>query len=594
MEKVKVLAIAPYEGLAIQLTSQAKKRQDLELHCFTGDLEEGLRIARREMDGSYDVVISRGGTATLLAQNGMPVIDIPISIYDLLRSIRQADGARKRYAIVGFEPVTRNAVFLKDVLQSGTGLEVFTISRAEELPSVMKTLMEEGVENVICDQVSAMAASRCHLNYILINSGSESIASALDNAVLIGREKARLRESQDFMLKLLEASPALIVVYNGQQIISRDRRMEELSEGFKAVMKAKVLSMEPGTSCSIEYDDDTLVHSAHVIKFHDGHTVFYIRKTKAPFRLENNGIVLRNTAWAHAQFMDSFYGCTNQGSKEVRLIEAYSKRDYPVFIYGERGTGKGNLAQLLYSISLFADSPLYDIDMQLAGENAVTFIRRLYEEDPDKKATFHFKNIDKADTAVIKQIIDLNEELALSARAHIIASATIGWQENLSASCIEYIERLQCLTLKTRSLREHRADIPSLVNLYISTLNRRNGTETISMEDDGMKLLEAFDWNGNNDQLARVLKRLNAQCTNSLISASEVRNELMKEEELVKATSEAGLGNLIGTRTLKEIENSIVHMVLAEEDGNRTRTAKRLGLSRATLWRMLQEEEDNK
>ena len=114
------------------------------------------------------------------------------------------------------------------------------------------------------------------------------------------------------------------------------------------------------------------------------------------------------------------------------------------------------------------------------------------------------------------------------------------------------------------------------------------------MEDDGMKLLEAFDWNGNNDQLARVLKRLNAQCTNSLISASEVRNELMKEEELVKATSEAGLGNLIGTRTLKEIENSIVHMVLAEEDGNRTRTAKRLGLSRATLWRMLQEEEDNK
>ena len=593
MEKVKILAIAPYEGLAIQLTSQARKRQDLELHCFTGDLEEGLRIARREMDGSYDVVISRGGTATLLAQNGMPVIDIPISIYDLLRSIRQADGARKRYAIVGFEPVTRNAVFLKDVLQTGTGLEVFTISRAEELPSVMNALMEEGVENVICDQVSAMAASRCHLNYILVNSGSESIANALDNAVLIGREKARLRESQNFILELLEASPALIVVYKGQQIISRVRRMEELSEGFKAVMKSKVMTMEPGTSCSIEYDDDTLVHSAYVTKFHDGHTVFYIKKTKAPFRLEKNGIVLRNAAWAHAQFMDSFYGCTNQGSKEVRLVEAYAKRDYPVFIYGERGTGKGNLAQLLYSISMFADSPLYDIDMQLSGENAVTFIRRLYEEDPDKRATFHFKNIDQADPAVMKQLIDLNEELELSARAHIIASATIGWKENLSASCIEYIERLQCLTLKTRSLREHRADIPSLVNLYISTLNRRNGTETISMEDDGMELLEAFDWSGNNDQLARVLKRLNAQCTNSLISASEVRNELMKEEELMKATSEAGLGNLIGTRTLKEIENSIVHMVLSEENGNRTRTAKRLGLSRATLWRMLQEEEED-
>ena len=112
--KVKALAVAPYEGLAIQLGKAAQLRDDIDVKCLTGDLEEGLLLARSEFDGSYDVVISRGGTADLLRENGFTVVDIPITLYDLLRAIRQASGARKRYAIVGFEPVTRNASFLQD------------------------------------------------------------------------------------------------------------------------------------------------------------------------------------------------------------------------------------------------------------------------------------------------------------------------------------------------------------------------------------------------------------------------------------------------------------------------------------------------
>lgn len=592
--KVKALAIAPYEGLAIQLEATARLRDDIDVKCLTGDLDEGLLLARSELDGSYDVVISRGGTADLLRENGFTVVEIPITLYDLLRAIRQASGARKRYAIVGFEPVTRNASFLQDVLQSDTSVEIHTLHRAEDADRIMHHLQEDGFELVICDQISAMTASRYRLNYILVDSGKESIDTALDEAALVGRQKAATKDLVLLYNELLSSCPDITVLFRGQEIISADRRMEKLSKGFLTVMRSRLQSLAAGQEASFEYDDDELLYSASVRKFRiasDDFTIFYIQRIKSPFSLEKSGIVLRNAAWARDQFLSSFYGSTSRSAAEVGIVEAYARRPYPLLIYGERGTGKGNLAQLAYVSSAASSASLYDIDLQLAGDKAISFIRDLYEARADRKAVFHFKNIDKVDEAVLKAIIDLNEELELSHRAYLIASATLERGAQLPPQCMEYVERLQCLTLRTRCLDEHRQDIPSMANLYIASLNRRNGTETISIEDSGMELLVQHSWSGNNDQLARTLKRLNAMCFDRIIKEDDVRRLLGQEDELQHGEGQHEEASPIPLEgTLRQMEEAIVRKVLAEEKGNRTRTAKRLGLSRATLWRMLQED----
>lgn len=130
-----------------------------------------------------------------------------------------------------------------------------------------------------------------------------------------------------------------------------------------------------------------------------------------------------------------------------------------------------------------------------------------------------------------------------------------------------------------------------MANLYIASLNRRNGTETISIEDSGMELLVQHSWSGNNDQLARTLKRLNAMCFDRIIKEDDVRRLLGQEDELQHGEGQHEEASPIPLEgTLRQMEEAIVRKVLAEEKGNRTRTAKRLGLSRATLWRMLQED----
>lgn len=589
--KVKALVIAPYEGLAIQIKAEAGKRNDIDVVCHTGDLYEGLNIAKRYMNDSFDIIISRGGTATLLKENGYPVIDVSISLYDLLRSIRQASGAKKKFAIVGFDLIMKNVKFLKDVLAADTTIETYTIQKAEDAENVMQHLSEIGIEIVVCDQVSAVTAGKYRLNYILINSGSESILAAINQAVEIGKERIKNRNLIMLHEKIVLSSPDTILLLKGNKILNEASVSPVLSRGFLTILKAKAENMRNDSSV-FEYDDDGLLYSAKMSRFHIDEDVYvsvYIKKTRLPFSLEKTGIAIRNSKWAHEQYLNSFYGCTNANSNDVKTITNYSKRNYPVFIYGERGTGKGNLAQLLYYFSQSSAYPLFDIDMQIAGGKATEFIRKLYMEDPEKKAAFHLKNINKVNQEIIKEIIDLNEEFSLSKRAYIIATATLKKNEGLHESCIEYIERLQCLTLNTMNLRDHLEEISSIANLYIATLNRRNGTEMISIDEEGIKLLEEYDWPGNNDQLARVLKRLNATCSDQIIQASDIRKVIQEEKEMFKKNNGQDLLPEIADKTLKEIDEEIIKIVLAEEKGNKSNTAKRLGLSRATVWRALQD-----
>ena len=83
--KYRILGIAPYEGMKALMSDVAEEYPQIDLTLFVGDLEQGLEIAHSNFHGNYDVVISRGGTAKMLKENlPLPVVEIPVSMYDLL------------------------------------------------------------------------------------------------------------------------------------------------------------------------------------------------------------------------------------------------------------------------------------------------------------------------------------------------------------------------------------------------------------------------------------------------------------------------------------------------------------------------------
>ena len=109
-KKVRILGIAPYTGMKSTMEHIARERADLKLDVYIGDLDQGVHIALNNIQSNYDILISRGGTASLLEkESSLPVVTVEISTYDILRTIKLCENYSQPLAIVGFPNVTANA-----------------------------------------------------------------------------------------------------------------------------------------------------------------------------------------------------------------------------------------------------------------------------------------------------------------------------------------------------------------------------------------------------------------------------------------------------------------------------------------------------
>ena len=102
--------------------------------------------------------------------------------------------------------------------------------------------------------------------------------------------------------------------------------------------------------------------------------------------------------------------------------------------------------------------------------------------------------------------------------------------------------------------------------------------------------MQNFLWPGNYIQLERILSQLVSTAKEHLIRLNDVLS-LLQYEETFSDNGTTGHDMLNLKQPLYLIEREIVNKVLKECDNNQTAAAKRLGISRTTLWRILKETE---
>lgn len=175
MEEIRILGIAPFESIRAAMERVAREEfPAVRFEAYTGDLEEGVKIAQRLSKENYDVVISRGGTAELLKkETTLPVVEITFSVYDILRAIKMAENYNSLYAIVGFPSITGPAHTLCDLLRFNT--DIVTVHSEAEVRSALERLKLGGYSMVICDNVTHSVARELGYSAFLITSGAESL-----------------------------------------------------------------------------------------------------------------------------------------------------------------------------------------------------------------------------------------------------------------------------------------------------------------------------------------------------------------------------------------------------------------------------------
>jgi DNA-binding NtrC family response regulator len=141
--------------------------------------------------------------------------------------------------------------------------------------------------------------------------------------------------------------------------------------------------------------------------------------------------------------------------------------------------------------------------------------------------------------------------------------------------------RLRVVEIYLPPLRERAGDIPLLAQRFLREFAGENNKSLNDFTADALQALMNYPWPGNVRELRTAMEHAVVLCRGEKISARDlppsVRGGRAVETQLSQRND----------LTVKEVEKQLMVRALKETDGNRTRAAKKIGMSRRTFHRKL-------
>ena len=588
---IRVLGIAPYEGMKIQMLNLAKEYPQIDLTVYVGDMEQGLIIARNNFHGDYDVVISRGATAQMLRQQlTIPVIEIEISMYDILCAIKLAGGLKKKTTMISFADLRNHVLPLCDLLECE--IDIHTVDSIEAVEPTLRSLQDQQNETILCDVIVNTAAQRLGINSFLITSGIDSIRNAFNQVLLLCNSQQYLRDENLFFRELIRGQIGQTIVFDSQGNLFLST-LEDLKPDLLEMLRQE-LSQAQEEDQRISRSLRGMRYSIRVRQIVSGalrYTAFFFDERKLPVASNQMGISFSGRAEAEAAYYNSIFSFVGNLQDFQQEIDQIGQSTAPVIFTGEDGTGKESIVSMLYIKGLLRNNPLVSINCSLLNDRSWAFLMEHHNSPlADEGSTLYFANVDVLSLERQYQLIAVLTEMDVCQRNRVMISCVCQSGEYISKVGALFREKLSCLSLYLPPLRQLSHQIPTLMNLCLSHMNVNMPIQILGAEPEALSLLQRYNWPHNYTQFRRVIEELAVTGTSQIITADNVRQVLLKERHVGAFSSqkEDAVTPLNLNRTLAEISQDIAIRVVGETDGNHTAAAKRLGISRTTLWRLLQ------
>ena len=589
--RIRVLGIAPYEGMKALMASLGEEYPQMDLTLFVGDREQGLEIAKSNFHGNYDAVISRGGTASMLRKDlSLPVIEIELSMYDILCALKLTDGLDGKVAIISAANIADSAQMLCKLMNYD--MDVYTYVSPDTVEPTLRRLQAEHYQAVLCDMVATTTAKRLGLNSFLITSSIESIRKAFDQAVLLCRSQEHLRDENLFFRELIQGQISQTVVFDTDEnlfLSTLDTPQPELLDLLRRELPESLKEPERRITRNLGgmlY----AIRSKQIASGSLSFIAFFVDARKTPLSPSQVGIRFSTRPEAESAFYNSIFSFAGAIGDLQDEITKINQSTAPVMVSGEDGTGKESMVSALYLRSALQNNPLVSINCSLLNDKSWAFLLE-HPNSPlaDEACTLYFANIDVLSPERSRQLLAVLSEMDVCRRNRVIFSCVSQPGEYISSIGSLFMDKLCCLSLYLPPLRQISERIPTLVNLSLSHLNADLPRRIMGAEPEAMALLQSFQWPHNYTQFRRVIGDLAVTAPGSLITADNVRQILRKERHVGAFVphAENSAVPLDLNRTLDEINQDVALRVVEETGGNQTAAAKRLGISRTTLWRLL-------
>ena len=325
--------------------------------------------------------------------------------------------------------------------------------------------------------------------------------------------------------------------------------------------------------------------------------------------LEHQQLVVENRYLR--DFADTTFRFENivGASKKMRDIfdvsVQVSRRDSTVLLTGESGTGKEFLAKALHQNSLRASKPFITvncgaipenlIESELFGHRKGSFTGALADRtgkfESANQGTVFLDEIGELPINLQVRLLRVIQEREIDKigypkpipiNVRIIAATNRNLRAQIEDGQFreDLFYRLSVVTIELPPLRERRDDIPLLLQHFLKKHCERYQLPIPSPAEDALDVLTRYEWPGNVRELENAIESLVVLGKSDVIRSEDLPAHIRNARSRISAISlklpDEGI-------SLEDIEKEIIVQALEKHQGNQTRTARYLNISRKTL-----------
>ena len=318
---------------------------------------------------------------------------------------------------------------------------------------------------------------------------------------------------------------------------------------------------------------------------------------------------------------DDLIGESTVHLEVLKSIDRFAKSAKVVLISGETGTGKELVARALHAESPYAMHPMVVVNCAgIAGnliENELFGHERGAFTGADQQHIGLFETA-SGGTLFLDEIGELpldlqpkllrvleeneirrvggTEQIPVSVR--VLTATNTDLREAVESGRFrrDLYERLKSLHIQLPALRERREDIPALTAHFLTKENNRSNQKVKDINPEVLSLFDVYSWPGNIRELEGIISRAVLLAGGTDILPQHLPKDLRSPQAHPLPSADATAAHSADSNapgypvlsfptgtTLKEIEKSAILATLAREDGNKSKTAAVLGISRGTL-----------
>ena len=316
-------------------------------------------------------------------------------------------------------------------------------------------------------------------------------------------------------------------------------------------------------------------------------------------------------------FLGSLVGSSKKMQEMFAMIERVAPSNVSVLITGESGTGKELVARTLHELSPRKSKPFVAvncaaipetlIESEIFGHEKGAFTgameRRAGCFELAEEGTLLLDEIGEMPVGTQAKLLRVLEDKKLRRLGskvetpmdvRVLAATNKNPEEAVTAGQLrgDLYYRLNVFNLHMPPLREHKEDIPAIIDTMLTDMNAKHDRHVKGLDAELLQKLIAHDWPGNVRELRNTVERAVILCGEGSLETLHLPpgfgERFLRPMAAEPAEASSGVHVEVGT-TVDEAERRLIVKTLESTHNNKTRAAEILGISLKTLHNKLKE-----